>query len=131
MYTAPGKTRLVCAMIRRVLIHTVSVACVLIALPVSAQSTPGAPAFPGDNLVPITIVLVDNGSPTGLLRRSGVQPQNVILLDSANVSAQGLSNAVFSLLLMEAVDATGQRRGNNELQRADLSAPHPRLSVGG
>ncbi|HEX6372246.1 MAG TPA: hypothetical protein VF006_25230 [Longimicrobium sp.] len=108
-----------------VLIRVLPLALAILAFPLSAQHIPWSSAPPGDSLVPMTIVLVDNRSPTGLLRRTSLDPRNVILLDSATVTAQLLSDAVFSMLIMEAVDAGGQRRGNNEVQRANLSAAHP------
>jgi hypothetical protein len=125
MYHFFGATRPACAKHIHSVTRALLCMLVLLATPLSAQITPWSPPPSTDDAIPITIVLVDNGSPAGLLRRAAVEPRNVILLDSATVDARALSDAVFSMLIMEAVDGAGRRRSNNEIQRASLSAAHP------
>ena len=60
-----------------------------------------------------------------MLRRAAAESPNVILLDSATVDAQQLSDAVFHLLILEAQDPQGRRRSNNAAQRARIDQPHP------
>jgi hypothetical protein len=95
------------------------------ARPLMGQSTPFEPPLAAGSAIPITIVLVDNGSRPGLIRRANGEPRNVVLLDSATADVQVLSDAVFSMLIMEAVDGDGRRRNDREVQRASLSANRP------
>jgi hypothetical protein len=91
----------------------------------AAQNHSPAPTQPHDSLIVITLVLTNHGSVPMLGRRVNLEPRNVILLDSANVDVQLLSDAVFTLLIMEAVDQQGTRRTNHTVHRASLSQNHP------
>lgn len=91
----------------------------------AAQNHSSAPTQPDDSLIAITLVLTNHGSAPMLGRRANLEPRNVILLDSTNVDIQLLSDAVFTLLVMEAVDQQGSRRANNAVHRASLSQNHP------
>lgn len=95
------------------------------ALGLAAQSHPSAQAQAADSLIPITLVLTNHESTPSIGRRVNLEPRNVILLDSANVDGQLLSDAVFTLLIMEAVDQHGLRRANHSVHRASLSQNHP------
>src|SRR5688500_5292629 len=95
------------------------------ARPLTGQSTPFEPPASTESAIPVTIVLVENGSRPGLIRRANGEPRNAVLLDSATADAQVLSDAVFSMLIMEAVDGEGRRRNDGEIQRATLSANRP------
>jgi hypothetical protein len=75
--------------------------------------------------VPITLVLTGNGAQPTLLRRPGGEARNVVLLDSTQVTAQQLSDAVFQLLILEAQDPAGQRRAPNAAVRVRTDVPHP------
>src|SRR5687768_5808771 len=68
---------------------------------------------PGDDLIEITLVLVNNGARPTVLRRSRVEPRNVVLLDSATVDARQLSDAVLGLLIAEASDPQGRGRADH------------------
>lgn len=92
---------------------------------VAAQASPLTPPAAPDGRIPITLVLTGGGAAPTLLRRAGDEPRNVILLDSATVDAQQLSDAVFQFLVLEAQDPQGQRRTNNAAQRVQLNQPHP------
>lgn len=90
-----------------------------------AQAGPfDAPTGP-DVRIPITLVLAGNGAQPTLLRRPGGEARNVVLLDSMQVTAQQLSDAVFQLLILEAQDPAGQRRAPNAAQRVRTDVPHP------
>jgi hypothetical protein len=82
------------------------------------------PTGPGGR-IRITLVLTGGGAAPTLLRRAADESPNVILLDSATVDAQQLSDAVFHLLILEAEDPQGQRRSNNAAQRVRVNQPHP------
>ncbi|HEX6042823.1 hypothetical protein [Longimicrobium sp.] len=115
------------AMNFRSLLFTVGFALVMGSAPTSlpAQVSPLTPPQTPESRVAITLVLTDHGAGPTLLRRTGNEDRNVILLDSATVDAQQLSDAVFQLLILEAQDPQGQRRGNNAAQRVRISEPHP------
>ena len=88
----------------------------------SAFTSPAAP----DGRIPITLVLTSGAAEPTVLRRAIVdESPNVILLDSATVDAQQLSDAVFHLLILEAQDPQGRRRSNNAAQRVRVDQPHP------
>lgn len=91
----------------------------------TGQSAPFEPPASAETAVPIMVVLVDNGSRPGLIRRTTGDPRNFVLLDAATADVQVLSDAVFSMLIMEAVDGEGRRRNDAEIQRASLSASRP------
>lgn len=91
----------------------------------TAQRTPFAAPESADRRVPITLVLVNNGAPPTLLRRSSMEPRNVILLDAATADVQRLSDAVFSLLIMEIDDPEGRTRADNAAQRIRISPSRP------
>jgi|GEM_PF-3237973 len=91
----------------------------------SAQANPLTPPTGPDGRIPITLVLTGNGAGPTVLRRDADEQRNVILLDSATVDAQQLSDAVFHLLILEAQDPEGYRRNNNAAQRIQLNQPHP------
>ena len=91
----------------------------------AAQGAPQAASGPPSGQVPVTLILVSNGASPGVLRRSGSGPRNVILLDSASVDIQQLSDAVFGLLVMEARDSAGSKRSDSEVARFRLDKPHP------
>jgi hypothetical protein len=71
------------------------------------------------------LVLTSGGAAPTVLRRAADESPNVILLDSATVDAQQLSDAVFHLLIPEAQDPQGQRRSNSAAQRVRVDQPHP------
>lgn len=98
------------------------------ARPLTGQGALFEPPLSTESAIPITIVLVDNGSRPGLIRRATGEPRNFVLLDSATADVQGLSDAVFSMLIMEAVDGEGRRRNDAEIQRVSLSASRPAYS---
>lgn len=92
----------------------------------SAQADAFTPPTGPDGRIPITLVLTSGGAaPPTVLRRAAAESPNVILLDSVTVDAQQLSDAVFHLLILEAQDPQGQRRGNNAAQRVRVNQPHP------
>lgn len=91
----------------------------------SAQASPLTPPTGPDGRIPITLVLTSGGAAPTVLRRAADESPNVILLDSATVDAQQLSDAVFHLLILEAQDPQGQRRSNNAAQRVRTDQPHP------
>lgn len=90
-----------------------------------AQASAFTPPTGPDGRVPITLVLTSGGAAPTVLRRAADESPNVILLDSATVGAQQLSDAVFQLLILEAQDPQGQRRSNNSAQRVRVDQPHP------
>jgi hypothetical protein len=91
----------------------------------SAQTNAFTPPTGPDGRIPITLVLTSGGAAPTVLRRAADESPNVILLDSATVDAQQLSDAVFHLLILEAQDPQGQRRSNNAAQRIRVDQPHP------
>lgn len=91
----------------------------------AAQASPFTPPSARDGRIPITLVLTSGGAAPTVLRRAGVEAPNVILLDSATVDAQLLSDAVFHFLILEAQDPQGQRRSNQAAQRVRVDQPHP------
>jgi hypothetical protein len=91
----------------------------------AAQASPLTPPTGQDGRISITLVLTESGGTPTLLRRAGSEPRNIILLDAATVDVQQLSDAVFHLLIVEAQDPQGQRRGDNVAQRVRVSTPHP------
>jgi hypothetical protein len=91
----------------------------------SAQASPLTPPTGPDGRIPITLVLTSGGAAPTVLRRAADESPNVVLLDSATVDAQQLSDAVFHLLILEAQDPQGQRRSNNAAQRVRVDQPHP------
>jgi hypothetical protein len=94
----------------------------------AAQASPFTPPAAPDGRIPITLVLTSGGAAPTVLRRAADEWPNVILLDSATVDAQQLSDAVFHLLILEAQDPQGQRRSNNAAQRVRVDQPHPAYS---
>jgi hypothetical protein len=92
----------------------------------AGQTQPWEPPGNAASAISITLVLMqhDSGRPT-LIRRLHPEPRNVILLDSAALSPQMLSDAVFSLLVLEAMDPQGRQRGERVASQATLSAAHP------
>lgn len=94
----------------------------------AAQASPFTPPAALDGRIHITLVLTGGGAAPTVLRRTGGESPNVILLDSATVNAQQLSDAVFNLLILEAQDPQGQRRSNNAAQRVRVDQPHPAYS---
>lgn len=91
----------------------------------SAQAHAFTPPTGPDGRIAITLVLTSGGTTPTLLRRAAAESPNVILLDSATVDAQQLSDAVFHLLILEAQDPQGRRRSNNAAQRIRADQPHP------
>lgn len=91
----------------------------------STQAGPLTPPTGPDGRIPITLVLTSAGGAPTVLRRADDESPNVILLDSATVDAQQLSDAVFHLLILEAQDPQGHRRSNNAAQRVRVDQPHP------
>lgn len=91
----------------------------------SAQASPFTPPSAPDGRIPITLVLTSGGAAPTVLRRPGNEAPNVILLDSATVDAQLLSDAVFHFLILEAQDPQGRRRSNQAAQRVRVDQPHP------
>lgn len=91
----------------------------------SAQAGPFDPPSGPDNRIPVTLVLAGTGGQPALLRRPGGEARNVVLLDSSQVNAQQLSDAVFQLLILEAQDPAGERREPNAAQRVRTDVPHP------
>ena len=94
----------------------------------AAQASPFTPPAAADGRIPITLVLTGGGVGPTVMRRAADESPNVILLDSATVDAQQLSDAVFHLLILEAQDPQGQRRSNNAAQRVRVDQPHPAYS---
>lgn len=92
---------------------------------IAAQASPFTPPSAPDGRIPITLVLTSSGAAPTVLRRAGDESPNVILLDSATVDAQLLSDAVFHFLILEAQDPQGQRRSNQAAQRVRVEQPHP------
>ena len=90
-----------------------------------AQEGPFVPPGEADARIAITLVLTGTGGQPTLLRRPGGEARNVILLDSTQVNAQQLSDAVFQLLILEAQDPAGQGRAPNAAQRVRSDVPHP------
>lgn len=82
---------------------------------------------PGDarGRIQVTVVFTATGQPPALLRRPGDDARNVVLVDSAQLDAQLLSDAVFQLLVLEAQDPSGQRRARNTAHRVRTDVPHP------
>ncbi len=91
----------------------------------TAQTSPFGPPSGPDARIPITLVLTGNGAQPTLLRRPGGEARNVVLLDSTQVNAQQISDAVFQLLILEAQDPAGQRRALNAAVRVRTDMPHP------
>jgi hypothetical protein len=91
----------------------------------SAQADVFTPPTGPDGRIPITLVLTSGGAAPTVLRRAAAESPNVILVDSATVDAQQLSDAVFHLLILEAQDPQGRRRSNNAAQRVRATQPHP------
>lgn len=91
----------------------------------SAQTDAFSPSTGPDRRIPITLVLTVDGAAPTVLRRAAAGSPNVILLDSATVNAQQLSDAVFHLLILEAQDPQGRGRSNNAAQRVRADQPHP------
>jgi hypothetical protein len=91
----------------------------------AAQASPFTPRSAPDGRIPITLVLTRGGTAATVLRRASDEAPNVILLDSATVDAQLLSDAVFHFLILEAQDPQGQRRSNQAAQRVRVDQPHP------
>ena len=91
----------------------------------AAQASPLTPPTAPDGRIPITLVLTSGAAEPTVLRRAMGESPNVILLDSATVDAQQLSDAVFHLLILEAQDPQGRRRSNNAAQRVRVDQPHP------
>jgi hypothetical protein len=97
----------------------------------AAQGSAFTPLTAPDGRIPITLVLTTSGAVPTVLRRAVDESRNVILLDSATVDAQQLSDAVFQLLILEAQDPQGQRRSNNAAQHVRIDQPHPVYSWAG
>lgn len=109
--------------------RTLALALALVMSATSVHLTAQADAFtppPGpDGMILITLVLTSDGAPPTVLRRAAAESRNVILLDSATVDAQQLSDAVFHLLILEMQDPQGRHRSDNTAQRVRLNQPHP------
>jgi len=97
----------------------------------AAQASAFTPPTAPDGRIPVTLVLTGGGAAPTVLRRPADESRNVILLDSATVDAQQLSDAVFQLLILEAQDPQGQHRSNNAAQRVRINQPHPVYSWAG
>jgi hypothetical protein len=110
---------------RRTLALAVALVVSAAAPHLSAQASALTPPTGPDGRIPITLVLTSGGAAPTVLRRAADESPNVILLDSATVDAQQLSDAVFHLLILEAQDPRGQRRSNNAAQRVRVDQPHP------
>lgn len=87
----------------------------------SAQGDPFSRPEGVEHRIQITLMLSASGQPAMILRRRS-EPQNVILLD-ANATEQQLSDAVFTLLAMEARDPNGRDRSDGVAQSVQLD-PH-------
>jgi hypothetical protein len=98
--------------------------CASVPYTATAQAPFERPADPRDR-IQVTLVFTASGQPPMLLRRPGDDARNVVLLDSAHLDAQQLSDAVFQLLVLEAQDPGGQRRAPNTAQRVRADVPHP------
>lgn len=89
-----------------------------------AQDPFEIPTDPGSR-IQVTLVLTGTGQSPALLRRSGDDARDVVLLNPARLDPQQLSDAVFQLLVLEAQDPDGQRRTRNTAQRVRADVPHP------
>lgn len=114
-------------------LSTICVALLLILFPVvfpasATAQNPFTRSSSSDGRIPITIVLDENVDAPTILRRASASPANVILTNSESLTPQALSNAIFSLLLLEARDPDGHQRQDNAAQRIILSSPWPVFS---
>ncbi|HEV3052264.1 MAG TPA: hypothetical protein VGX50_18280, partial [Longimicrobium sp.] len=87
----------------------------------SAQGDPFSRPEGVEQRTQVTLMLSPSGRPAMILRRRS-EPQNVILLD-ANATEQQLSDAVFTLLAMEARDPNGRDRSDGLAQSVQMD-PH-------
>lgn len=108
----------------RVLALALAAAASAFSAQLRAQDGPFVPPGGPDARIAITVVLTGTGGQPALLRRPGGEARNVILLDSMQVNAQQLSDAVFQLLILEAQDRAGQGRAPNAAQRVRSDVPH-------
>ena len=79
---------------------------------VTAASAQGDP-----NRISITVGVSDNtpgGLPAAVFRRTS-EPRNLVVVNSATMTAASISQAVHALLLFEARDPTGAERTNNKI----------------
>lgn len=75
--------------------------------------------------IQVMLVAATNGMPPTVFRRASIAPRNVIMLDPTKVSTQQLSDAIFSLTLLEAHDPSGRTRSDNLARRARLQSKPP------
>lgn len=87
------------------------------ALPLGGQPAPGPSPAADTSWLSLTVVLTQHGVAPLVLRRAGVEPRNVILVDSATIDDRRLSAAIFSFLVMERLDSEGQERSNAAASR--------------
>jgi hypothetical protein len=105
------------------LLHFASWTCAIAlslcaALPLSGQAGSATGTHAADSgRIAVTIVLTQSGGPTTVLRRTSMEPRNVILVDSATIDARRLSSAIFSFLVMEGMDPEGRERSDAAASR--------------
>jgi len=108
-----------------------AVVCLVFALVVgtifdaSAQENPFARPEAQARRIQFTLVSAGKGMPPSIFRRATAEPRNVIMLDPAVADVQQLSDAVYSLLMLEAQDPTGGTRADNLVRRVRLPASAP------
>lgn len=73
--------------------------------------------------LPVTIVLAEGEGPPLIFRRA-TEPLNVIIINRSANAAQ-LSGAIFSLLVTEARDPSGQERADNAALRMNMPRSTP------
>jgi len=95
--------------------------------PVTLASQPGdSVSFArGGNRIPVTIVMAEGNGVPVILRRSSVEPRNVILINPTTTETQ-LGAAIFAFLLTEARDPEGRERGDNAAIRVTVPQSTPR-----
>jgi len=92
---------------------------------VSAQENPFARPEAQARRVQFTLVSAGKGMPPSIFRRATAEPRNVIMLDPATADVQQLSDAVYSLLMLEVQDPAGGTRADNLVRRVRLPARAP------
>ena len=105
----------------RVVLGAVVLAAVAGGEKASAQDDPFSRPEGAEQRTQVALMLSAIGRPAMILRRRS-EPQNVILLD-ANATEQQLSDAVFTLLAMEARDPNGRDRSDGVAQSVQMD-PH-------
>jgi hypothetical protein len=73
--------------------------------------------------LPVTIVLAEGDGPPVIFRRA-TEPLNVIIINRST-NAEQLSGAIFSLLVTEARDPSGQERADNAALRMNMPRSTP------